>query len=281
MNSYFQLTLFFCLLTGNVLSQNTNPILPTSGLCAHRGAMETHPENTIPAFQAAISAGAQMIEFDVWLSQDKEMVVMHDETVDRTTDGRGEISGMNLAEIKKLDAGSWKSTDFEGVRVPTLEEVLEIMPYNIWLNIHIKGEGELPAMVAELVKKQNRLHQAFLASSLKGARKAQKSVPEMMICNMDRQNSTAAYVSGTLRAGTEFIQLRDGGDSYTSEQLLSLKNAGVKTNYFKANSLAEIKKMLADGIDFPLVNDIVLFMKSAEELGIKPVVPQFDLNLKE
>lgn len=262
---YTLLALCFCFLVCNVFSQNANPVLPTSGLCAHRGAMATHPENTIPAFQAAISAGAQMIEFDIWLSQDQEMVVMHDETVDRTTDGNGEISGMTLADIKKLDAGSWKSTGFEGVQVPTLEEVFEIMPYNIWLNIHIKGEGELPAMVANLVKKQNRLHQAFLASSLKGARKAQKSVPEIMICNMDRQNSTSAYVSGTLRAKTEFIQLTSGADAYTIHQIDSLKSSGVKINYFKANSLNEIKKMLADGIDFPLVNDIVLFMNSAEE----------------
>ncbi|GAA0877726.1 glycerophosphodiester phosphodiesterase [Algoriphagus jejuensis] len=236
--------------------------------------MATHPENTIPAFEAAISAGAHMIELDVWLTKDQQMVVMHDQTVDRTTDGTGEIAEMAFADIRKMDAGSWMSPEFQGVKVPTLEEVLDIMPYNIWLNIHLKDEGELSTMVAKLVKKQNRVHQAFLACSLASAEKAKKLVPEILVCNMDRGDSTAEYVEMTARAKTDFIQLRDGMDRYTSEQLQSLKQAGVKTNYFKANSLAEIQQMLDDGIDFPLVNDIVGFMESAEALGLKPVQHQ-------
>ena len=100
--------------------------LPKRGLCAHRGEMELCPENTIPAFQQAIRAGAHMIEFDVQLTRDKEMVIMHDRTINRTTNGQGKISDFTLAEIKKLDAGSWKSEEFKGETVPTLDEALTV-----------------------------------------------------------------------------------------------------------------------------------------------------------
>ena len=98
------------------------------------------------------------------------MVVLHDSKVDRTTNGKGKVSDLTLAEIKKLDAGSWKAAAFAGVQIPTFQEVLDVMPYNIWLNVHIKGEGELPAMVAQLIAKQGRLHQAFMACGAVAAR---------------------------------------------------------------------------------------------------------------
>src|SRR5690606_16349844 len=111
----------------------------------------------------AVDLGAHMIEMDVQLSRDGALVIMHDETVDRTTDGTGKVSEMDLEEIRALDAGSWKSQEFAGEKVPVLEEVLEIMPRNIWLNIHIKGEAESGRKVAKLIEKTNRKHQAILA----------------------------------------------------------------------------------------------------------------------
>ena len=113
--------------------------LPHRGLCAHRGAMTTHPENTLPAFREAIKCGAHMIEFDVQLTKDNALIVMHDPAVDRTTNGHGPIAEFTCEEIRRLDAGSWKSYAFQGEKVPLLDEVLSIMPVNIWLNIHLKG----------------------------------------------------------------------------------------------------------------------------------------------
>ncbi len=117
--------------------------MPTRGICAHRGASDTHPENTIAAFREAIRLGAQMIEFDVALSKDGELVLMHDRTIDRTTNGSGRPEDWLLADLKKLDAGSWKNSRFEGERIPTLGEALDVMPGNIWLNVHLKGGVEL------------------------------------------------------------------------------------------------------------------------------------------
>ena len=94
--------------------------MPTRGICAHRGASETHPENTISAFREAIRLGAQMIEFDVALSKEGQLVLMHDDTIDRTTNGTGPVGNSTLAQLKELDAGSWKGSQFKNTPIPSI-----------------------------------------------------------------------------------------------------------------------------------------------------------------
>lgn len=261
-----------------IKKSNQKVKLPERGLCAHRGAMETHPENTIPAFRAAIEAGAQMIEFDVWLTKDKQMVVIHDATVDRTTNGNGKISDLTLNEIKQLDAGGWKAPEFAGIKIPTLQEVLSEMPYNIWLNVHIKGRGELPVMVARLITKQDRLHQAFLACSLIAAKQAKEAVPGILICNMERQNSVEEYIAGTIGEKADFIQLLKANYPDLLSKTKELKDNGIRVNYFKADSPEEVIELFNSGVDFPLVNDIVHMIDVAKNLNIEPVQPSFKLK---
>ncbi len=95
-------------------------------LIAHRGMDDTHPENTIPAFEAAFNLGMG-IEFDIAMTSDGELVVIHDDTVDRTTDGTGRVAQMSFEEIRQLDAGSWKGSEFAGAVVPSFDEVLELV----------------------------------------------------------------------------------------------------------------------------------------------------------
>lgn len=263
-----------CRHTNRQMAEESAIKLPDRGLCAHRGAMATHPENTLPAFQAAIEAGAHMIEFDVQLTEDSELVVIHDLSVDRTTDGSGRVAGLTLAEIRQLDAGSWKSSEFKGERVPTLDEVLEIMPLNIWLNIHIKGEDEVGALVAEKVREHNRLHQAFIACGAGAAAKAREAVPVIMICNMDRRKANMDYVTETIEMDAAFIQLR--GEIYPefADYARLLKDNGVRINYFGTDDADEIKLLFDYGVDFPLVDDILSSIHVVAELGIQPVKAQ-------
>ncbi len=95
-------------------------------LDAHRGNSRYFPENTIPSFESAMRLEIDMIETDVHMTKDGELIVMHDDKVDRTTDGTGFIFDHTLAEIKELDAGSWKSDEFKGTRVPAFAEFLEL-----------------------------------------------------------------------------------------------------------------------------------------------------------
>lgn len=95
-------------------------------LIAHRGLDDTYPENTLPAFEAALKLGMG-IEFDISMTSDGHIVVIHDDTVDRTTDGSGKVADISLGELREFDAGSWKGDEFAGVKVPTFDEVLQLV----------------------------------------------------------------------------------------------------------------------------------------------------------
>lgn len=112
-------------------------------IIGHRGASGVAPENTLPAIDSALAAGADYIEIDVHLSKDKALVVMHDESVCRTSDGKGDISEMTAEEIRKLDAGSWYSDLYIGTKVPFLEEIIS----------HVNGRAKL---LIEIKKKEGQ-----------------------------------------------------------------------------------------------------------------------------
>lgn len=95
-------------------------------LDAHRGNSRYFPENTMPAFRSALTLEIDMMETDVHMTKDGEIIVMHDENIDRTTNGTGAVRDFTLAEIKALDAGSWKNERFRGTQVPTFAEFLEL-----------------------------------------------------------------------------------------------------------------------------------------------------------
>lgn len=124
---------------------------------AHRGSKGTHPENTLSAFREACRVKADGIELDIQLTKDHHLVVIHDETVDRTTNGQGLIKELTLADIKKLDAGSWYNEKSKGATVPTFLEVLELLNQEAFkgvLNIEVKTDRFRYKGIEELVVKE-------------------------------------------------------------------------------------------------------------------------------
>ncbi|MEM8587477.1 MAG: glycerophosphodiester phosphodiesterase family protein [Pseudomonadota bacterium] len=112
---------------------------PLPRLIGHRGVAAHAPENTLAGIRWAHSAGLKMIEFDAKLTGDDEAILMHDDTLDRTTDGRGKVRDLSLAELKKRDAGGWFGPSFAGERIPTLGEALALCgELGIAVNIEIK-----------------------------------------------------------------------------------------------------------------------------------------------
>lgn len=252
--------------------------MPDRGLCAHRGCMDTHPENTLPAFEEAVRLGAQMIEFDIQLTKDSMMVIMHDETVDRTTNGTGKVSALTFDQIRTLDAGVKKGEVFKGTQVPTFEETLRMMPENVWLNCHLKGDEAAGAMAAALLVKSGRLHQSFLTCSEKAAKAARQIVPDILICNGENsyRKNTSQYVKATVDLRSNFIQLlrHEPGEDRT-ESMKTLKNHQVKINYFYAKSPLELEKLYQEGVDFVLVNNLAEFLPEAKKAGIEPLIPLY------
>lgn len=262
---YFALYIFFAAITLNAQVE-----LPVRGVCAHRGAKDAFPENTIPAFKEALLLGVHMMEFDVWLSADGQLVVMHDPSVDRTTNGSGLICDLALDEIKTLDAGSWKDSLYAGVRVPTFEEVLEIMPDNIWLNIHIKKNIVVARKVAEIIVKQNRIHQAILAINKDMVAVVKDVNEKLKICNMDRVDTPQQYVDETILLKSDFIQLTERADMNLQEIVKVLKENGVKINYYGTNSSDKLESLFNAGVDFVFVDDTGQMINAADKLGIAP-----------
>lgn len=136
---------------------------------AHRGSAGTCPENTVAAFKEAIRVSADGIELDVHLTKDNELVVIHDYTVDRTTNGKGRVKDYNLKEIQKLDAGSWYSDNFKNERISTLKEIFTLMEDNqLLINIELKNvlidyEG-MEELVIEEIKNKDFMDRVIISS---------------------------------------------------------------------------------------------------------------------
>lgn len=266
----FQRALLFISLLACVSAQAANPVMPARGLCAHRGAMSTHPENTLPALEEAVRLGAHMIEFDIQLTKDGALVLMHDATVDRTTDGKGKVADLTLAEIKALDAGSKLDKRFVGTRVPTFEEALAVFPKNVWLNCHLKGGAGLGEATAKVIEKTGRKHQAFLAAMGPSAKAARAAVPDILICNMERQGGSMEYAEETIAMKAQFIQLLGKGE-VPVEAVKMLTAAGVRVNYYHDETAEGLRRQWQAGVDFPLVNDLGPAIPVAREFGIEPL----------
>jgi glycerophosphoryl diester phosphodiesterase len=126
---------------------------------AHRGSSGTAPENTLSALRQALSSGAVMCEVDVHTTRDGQLVIMHDPDVSRTTNGEGRISEMDLADIRRLDAGSWFGPEFAGEPVPTLEEAIAALGQSMDICIEVKNAD--PSQVLDRV-----LSRRFLSRSI-------------------------------------------------------------------------------------------------------------------
>ena len=150
---------------------------------AHRGFSGAAPENTIAAVRAAIEIGADMVEIDVTMTADEHVVVIHDETVDRTTDGSGKVSDLTRAELQILDAGMWFDRRFAGERVPSLDSVLSEVDGRILLNVEIKSEAVdrgIVAKVAAAIRRRKMVDQVVVSSfSPTALRQMNSEAPEI------------------------------------------------------------------------------------------------------
>jgi len=132
----------------------------------HRGLSSRFPENTMAAFEACATRGVG-IELDVGTSRDGHLVVLHDETLDRTTDGSGELAARALAELRALDAGAWFAPTFAGERLPTLDEVLERFAGRVPLDVELKTDPDpmpLARRLVDALRRHDAIEHVFVTS---------------------------------------------------------------------------------------------------------------------
>jgi glycerophosphoryl diester phosphodiesterase len=163
--------------------------LPQPIIFAHRGASAHAPENTLAAFELALAQNADAIELDAKLSADGRVVVIHDSTVDRTTDGHGRVNDLSFTELRSLDAGSFFSEKYRGEKIPSLDEVFEAVGRRTFINVELTNyyspRDQLVETVCMLVKKfelQKRvIFSSFFASNLSKARAYLPKVPRGLL----------------------------------------------------------------------------------------------------
>jgi len=229
--------------------------------CAHRGDNRIAPENTVPAIALAAEKGAHQIEFDVAMSSDGELVIMHDPTVDRTTDGTGAVTQMCLDELRRLDAGGWKAPRYAGTQIPTFREVLEAAPPPVLLNCHLRDTPSLAEETMRQIIEMGRVEQCLLACTAAQAQEAKAVRPEIRICNLDGQGPpNTDYPQRTIDLGAEFIQIW-GWDESMPKVVERLHTAGVTVNYFGTSEEAMMRKLIEAGVDYILTDDLDLMLR--------------------
>ncbi len=222
---------------------------------AHRGFSGKFPENTAIAFREALSLGVEAVEFDVHLSRDGSPIVVHDATVDRTSDGSGRVDGLTLSEIRTLDAGSWFGKAFRGERFLTLQDLLELLAGQVRLNVHVKANDhdrhEVVSQTASALEERELLQSAYLASDEDSIRLASRIAPDLPTCNLTTQPRDT-YIDRSASAGCRILQ---PGNAQVDEDFVSdAHRGGMEVNPFYADDEAEMRRLAAAGVDGILTN---------------------------
>lgn len=218
----------------------------------HRGASAYAPMNTIPAFELAVEQGADAIELDVHLTKDGELVIVHDFTVNKTTNGTGEVAAMSLEEIKSLDAGAWFAPEFAGTQIPTLDEVFEAVGKKLFVNVEIKslsatGDGTEEA-VAKCIQRHGMQERvivsAFNPKVLKRFRPIMPDLPLGYLLSPETMSgSTQVMVSASSYDASHLYH-----EMITESRMAWAKENGHLVNVWTVNDPAIARQLAMKGV---------------------------------
>lgn len=233
--------------------------MPYPRLCAHRGYNTVAPENTMPAFGAAVAMGAEEIEFDLWTSSDGVLVTAHDFELERVSDGHGNVSDLSFAELKKLDFGGKFSEKFKGLRIPSFEEILEKFAGRVIMNIHVKiWDENMPEReiekIARLIEKYDcERHVYFMSVNTDALLEMRTRLPNAGYCH-GAARSNAEMIELAIMNGFDKVQIVDWYP-YDKSMVEHCHAAGIRCNFCQTQSSEEAKELFEMGIDCILTND--------------------------
>jgi len=221
--------------------------------CAHRGASGHAPENTLAAFRLAMEMGAQMCELDVQQTADDRLVVMHDDTLERTTNGNGNLWEMTLAELQRHDAGLWYDKQFAGETLPALEQVIAFVRGQMKLNLEVKIHGHernLAALVVETIRREKFVDECVVTSfDWKAVNEIKKLAPELKVGHIFGWKEFSAEVfDAPVELLSTHYSLVDGGF------LERAHSAGKKVHVWTVNYKWMMRRLLKRGVDGIITN---------------------------
>ena len=244
-----------------LISFNNNPfenvaIFHETKVMAHRGASTEAPENTMAAFQKAIDDMADYIELDVQLTNNGEVIVMHDSNAYRTTGVDANIVNMTYKEVKTLDAGSWFSDEYVGENVPSLKEVLELTQGKIKLNIELKPADNGTALAkntVRLIEKYNMVNECVITSFSESALKAVKTYNQEIKVGYIL---SAAYGDFYDMKNVDFFSVNA---AFLSKRTIdAIHNSGKRVYAWTVNNKEAIKNLTNKGVDGIITDNPVL-----------------------
>lgn len=244
-----------------LISFNNNPfenvaIFHETKVMAHRGASTEAPENTMAAFQKAIDDMADYIELDVQLTNNGEVIVMHDSNAYRTTGVDANIVNMTYKEVKTLDAGSWFSDEYVGENVPSLKEVLELTQGKIKLNIELKPADNGTALAkntVRIIEKYNMVNDCVITSFSESALKAVKTYNQEIKVGYIL---SAAYGDFYDMKNVDFFSVNA---AFLSKRTIdAIHNSGKRVYAWTVNNKESIKNLTNKGVDGIITDNPVL-----------------------
>lgn len=224
---------------------------------AHRGASAVAPENTLAAFEKALKLGADGIELDVRLCADGTPVVIHNPTVDATTDGSGSVAEMTLPQLKELDAGAWFGPTFAGERIPTLEETLTAVGGRLLVNIELKGTAilgrSLVRATVDLIERHHLAEQVLISSFnpllLHRVQRIAPKIPTGLLY-------VWAFVPGVAQkvAPRPYSALHPGLAVLTQDHVSWIQRRHYRIHVWTVDDPTDMRRLIAWGVDGIITN---------------------------
>lgn len=217
---------------------------------AHRGASGHAPENTLAAFKRAVALGATFIETDLQLSRDARFVAIHDDTVNRTTNGHGKVQELSLADLRKLDAGSWFGSEFTGERIPTLEEILEFSKkHDVVFYLELKPAGSWagePALIGAL-RASGEIARTVVISFDSRILEALRKIEPTVMTGLLFNGQIGRPLDRAVEVGARQLAVR--GDLVTPALLADARKRDLQVVCWTVNHPAHMRMLIEAGVD--------------------------------
>ena len=242
--------------------------MPYPRICAHRGFNTVAPENSMPAWGAAVALGAEEIEFDLWTTKDGVLVSCHDDTLDRVSNGTGKIGDYTYEELLKFDFGVKHGEKFKGLKIPTFEEILKQFASRTIMNIHVKiwdedtEDDKLDEMAGLIRKYDCERHCYFMSRHDNMLKKSKQKYPLIGVC-VGAGPRAWEIVERAIEIGAEKIQLVRW--AYNQEMIDKAHANGIRCNIFWSDDPKEAVELIKSGIDCILTNDYLAVKTEVEK----------------
>ena len=241
-------------------------------ILGHRGAKNYAPENTLAAFTLALEQGADGVELDAKLSADGQVIVFHDMTVNRTTNGKGLVSGLSFSQLRELDAGGFFSEQFRGEKIPSLDEVFESIGKRAVINVELTNystpHDSLVERTCDLIRRHALQKRIIYSSFSPGIlKKAARFLPEVPRGLLARGGWIGAWARSFGFTFGDYAALHPYITDVTHQEVQRVHRLRRKINAWTSNREEDTRRLISWGVDGIITDDPLTAVRVAREMA--------------